>query len=345
MSTNLWLRKALPYRLTNSVPLFQARGLLGESSWEVHQELNKALNQRPARAPANNELSTYGFVDPFPPRAITLAEVNEEPTLEEAIDAPPLARLVRPINNGEFLVVCAEYQYRDLKTQVIKRELKLKTDKIEFEQQRKVYKKERDQLKDEIVQQLLPRAFVLARRTPAIIDTQRGVIWVGSGTAKAAEDLLSTLRECLGSLPIRPYQVKIAPSASFTDWVREGKCPQDFHLLDLALFEDTSEDGGKVGMIRQDLTGEATQMVVAEGKIATKIAIAYQDKVSFVVNDKLQFTSIRFEDLLADQAAQVGGDDAHGQLEASALITGRTLRDMLEELSLNLGGEEIPQGI
>ena len=52
MSTNLWLRKALPYRLTNSVPLFQARGLLGESSWEVHQELNKALNQRPARAPA-----------------------------------------------------------------------------------------------------------------------------------------------------------------------------------------------------------------------------------------------------------------------------------------------------
>lgn len=340
--SSLWMRKALPYRLTSPVPLFQAKGVLGEASWMVHQELNKALNQRPARTPASNELTTYGFVDPWPNRHATLAEINEDPTL---LDDQPLPQLVRPINNGEFLVVCAEYQYRDLKTQVIKRELKIKTDKIEFEQQRKVYKKERDQLKDEIVQELLPRAFVLARRTLAIIDTQSGLVWVGSGTAKAAEDLLSTLRECLGSLPIRPYQVKIAPSATFTDWVKHQKAGENFFLLDLALFEDTSEDGGKVGMVRQDLTSESTQLVVAEGKIATKIAIAYKDQVSFVVNDKLQFTAIRWEDLLQDQATQDGGDDMQGQLEASALIVGRGLRELITELAEQLGGEEIPQGI
>lgn len=339
---SLFFRKALPYRLTNEVPLFQSKGLLGQSSWEVHAELNKALNQKIARAPAPQELATYGFVDPWPNRPATLAEINEEPVFGEE---PPLPQLVRPINNGEFLVIQTQRQYRNLPSQVIKRELKLKTDKIEYEQGRKVYKKERDQIKDELVTALLPQAFVMVSNTVAIIDTQEQLIWVGAGSAKAAEDLLSTLRECLGSLPIRPYQVKIAPSATFTDWVKTQRAGEDFYLLDTALFEDVNEGGGKVGMIHQDLTGEVAEQVVAEGKIATKIALGYKDKISFVVNDKMQFTAMRWEDLLVDQAAAEGGEDIEGQMEASALIAGRGLRELLGDLALNMGGEEIPQGI
>lgn len=341
MST--WPKKALPYRLTNEVPLFQSKGLLGEASWTVQAELNKALAKHQARTPGPQELSTYGFVDPFPERVPTLADINEEPSFLDEDEIPP--QLVRSINNGEFLVVCAEQQYRDLKTSYVRRLLQQKVREIEWRESRKVYKKERDQLKDELVQSLLPQAFVLVRQTMAIIDPQAGLVWVATGTAKAAEDLLSTLRECLGSLPIRPYQVKIAPSATFTDWVKHQQAGEDFFLLDIALFEDTTEDGGKVGMVRQDLTGETAQQVVAEGKIATKIAIAYKDQLSFVVNDKLHFTSLRWEDLLVDQASNDGGEDMQGQMQASLLIVGRTLREMLEQLAEQLGGEEIPQGV
>lgn len=342
---SLWFNKALPYRLTQPVPLFQSRGALGESSYLVHAELNKALNQKVARAPGSQELSTYGFTDPWPRQNAFLSEINQDPGLEDALDGPPLQQLVRPINNGEFLVVCAEQQYRQLPGAVVRREVREQIDKIEFEQQRKVYKKERDQLKDEAVTRLLPQAFVMARRTYALIDTQADLIWVQASSAKAAEDLLSTLRECLGSLPVRPYMVKVAPSATFTDWVRNQHCGLGFHLLDSALFEDTHEDGGKVGMIRQDLTGEAARQVVAEGKIVTKVAAAWEDKVAFVVNDKVQFVKLRFEDLLQDQAAVDGGDDAGLQMQASALLLGRTLRDLLVALTEELGGEEIPQGI
>lgn len=77
--------------------------------------------------------------------------------------------------------------------------LKEKVDEIEAQQMRKVYKKERDQLKDEIVQTLLPRAFIRRSSTFAAIAPSLGLILVDSASAKKAEDLLSTLREALGS--------------------------------------------------------------------------------------------------------------------------------------------------
>src|SRR3546814_12059844 len=87
---------------------------------------------------------------------------------------------------------------------VVKDALKEKVDEIEAEQMRKVYKKERDQIKDEIIQAFLPRAVIRKSGTFAAIDAERGLILVNSASPKKAEDVLSTLREAIGSLPVRP---------------------------------------------------------------------------------------------------------------------------------------------
>src|SRR3546814_2641885 len=60
------------------------------------------------------------------------------------------------------------------------------------------------QIKDEIIQAFLPRAFIRKSGTFAAIDAERGLILVNSASPKKAEDLLSTLREAIGSLPVRP---------------------------------------------------------------------------------------------------------------------------------------------
>ena len=80
-------------------------------------------------------------------------------------------------------------------------------------------------MKDEIVQTLLPRAFIRRSSTFAAIAPSLGLILVDSASAKKAEDLLSTLREALGSLPVRPLSVKVAPTATLTDWVKTRKPP------------------------------------------------------------------------------------------------------------------------
>jgi len=306
----MWFRNLLVYRLTQDIP-FDA------------EALETALLAKPARSCASQELSTYGFIAPF----------------GKGPDAP----LVHA--SGDFLLIAARKEERILPGSVVRDALKDKVDEIEAEQMRKVYKKERDQLKDEIVQTFLPRAFIRKSATFAAIAPKQGLILVDSASAKRAEDLLSTLREAIGSLPVRPLTVKIAPSATLTDWVKVQQAAPDFHVLDECELRDTHEDGGVVRCKRQDLTSDEIQLHMSSGKQVTQLSLAWQDKLSFVLDDKLVVKRLRFEDLLQDQAEQDGGDDDLGQQDASFTLMMLTLVDFLPALFEALGGEEIPQGI
>lgn len=285
--------------------------------------LEAALQTKPAREPASQELSTYGFVAPF----------------GKGEDAP----LVH--DSYGFQMIAARQVEKIMPGNVIRDSLKARVAKIETEQGRKVYRKERDQLKDELIQAMLPRAFTRAKATFAAIDRKAGLIIVNTASPRTAEDLLSTLREVLGTLPVRPITVKLAPVATLTDWLTTKKPADDFFVLDECTLADTHEDGGTANLKRQDLTGEETQMHLTTGKVATKVSLAWQDKLSFVVDDKLGIKRLKFEDLLQDQAEQDGGDDALGQLDAAFVLMMLTFRDFIPALLEAFGGEEIPQGL
>ncbi|HLD67981.1 MAG TPA: recombination-associated protein RdgC [Pseudomonas sp.] len=306
----MWFRNLLVYRLTQDLP-FDA------------EALETALAAKPARPCASQELTTYGFVAPF----------------GKGEDAP-LVHI-----SQDFMLIAARKEDRILPGSVVRDALKEKVDEIEAEQMRKVYKKERDQLKDEIIQAFLPRAFIRRSSTFAAIAPKQGLILVNAASPKRAEDLLSTLREAVGSLPVRPLTVKIAPTATLTDWVKTQQAAEHFTVLDECELRDTQEDGGIIRCKRQDLTGDEIQLHLSSGKLVTQLSLAWQDKLSFVLDDKMIIKRLRFEDLLQDQAEQDGGDEALGQLDASFTLMMLTFGEFLPQLFEALGGEEIPQGI
>lgn len=130
-----------------------------------------------------------------------------------------------------------------------------------------------------------------------------------------------------------------------TDWVRTKKAPDNFFVLDQCELRDLNEDGGVVRCQRQDLTSDETQVHLDSGKIVTRLAVAWQDKLSFILDDKLVINRLKFEDLLQDEAQQNGGEEALGQLDASFTLMMLTLMEMLPQLWEALGGIETPQGI
>ncbi|MCC9009257.1 recombination-associated protein RdgC [Pseudomonas putida] len=306
----MWFKNLLTYRLTQEVPF-------------EPEALEAALASKPARPCASQELTTYGFVAPF----------------GKGEDAP----LVHV--SGEFLLIAARKEERILPSSVVNDAVKEKVEEIETEQMRKVYKKERDQIKDEIIQAFLPRAFIRRSMIFAAIAPRLGVILVNSASAKRAEDLLSTLREVMGSLPVRPATVKIAPTATMTDWVKSQQTAEGFYVLDECELRDTAEDGGIVRCKRQDLTGEEIQLHLSTGKVVTQLALAWQDKLSFILDDKMVIKRLKFEELLQEQAEQDGGDEAAQQFDASFLLMMMTFSEFLPVLFEALGGEEIPQGV
>ncbi|MCQ8210852.1 recombination-associated protein RdgC, partial [Cutibacterium acnes subsp. acnes] len=70
----------------------------------------------------------------------------------------------------DFFLISARKEERILPGSVVRDALKENVDEIEAQQMRKVYKKERDQIKDEIIQAFLPRAFIRKSGTFAAID-------------------------------------------------------------------------------------------------------------------------------------------------------------------------------
>jgi len=96
---------------------------------------------------------------------------------------------------------------------------------------------------------------------------------------------------------------------------------------------------------RQDLTSEEIQLHLSTGKVVTQLSLAWQDKLSFMLDDKMTVKRLKFEDLLQDQAEQDGGDEALGQLDASFTLMMLTFGEFLPALIEALGGEETPQGI
>ena len=191
----------------------------------------------------------------------------------------------------------------------------------------------------------VPRAFIRRSSTFAAIAPKQGLILVNSASPKRAEDLLSTLREVIGTLPVRPLTVKMSSTATMTEWVTTQKAADDFFVLDECELRDTHEDGGIVRCKRQDLTSEEIQLHLSTGKVVTQLSLAWQDKLSFVLDDKMVVKRLKFEDLLQDQAEQDGGDEALGQLDASFTLMMLTFGDFLPALVEALGGEETPQGI
>ncbi|MFK0343492.1 MULTISPECIES: recombination-associated protein RdgC [unclassified Pseudomonas] len=306
----MWFKNLLTYRLTQEVPF-------------EPEALEAALASKPARPCASQELTTYGFVAPF----------------GKGEDAP----LVHV--SGEYLLIAARKEERILPSSVVNDAVKEKVEEIETEQMRKVYKKERDQIKDEIIQAFLPRAFIRRSMIFAAIAPRLGVILVNSASAKRAEDLLSTLREVMGSLPVRPATVKIAPVATMTEWVKSQQAAEGFYVLDECELRDTAEDGGIVRCKRQDLTGEEIQLHLSTGKVVTQLALAWQDKLSFILDDKMVIKRLKFEELLQEQAEQDGGDEAAQQFDASFQLMMMTFAEFLPVLFEALGGEEIPQGV
>ena len=283
------------------------------------EALPNALAEKPARPCGSQELSTYGFVAP-------LGKGEEAPLLHAC---------------QGFLLLAARQEERMLPGSVVRDALQEKIEAIEAEQMRKVYKKEREQLKDEIVQEFLPRAFTRRKQIFAAIDPQAGLVFVNTSSHRQAEDLLSTLREVLGSLPVRPVNVKHDPRRALTQWVKERSVGHGLHLRDRAVLVDPHEDGGKIAATRQDLSSDEIQNHLAAGKLVTTLSLAWEDKLSFVIDDKLVIHRLTFEDLLYEQAEQDGGDDSNGQFDASFVLMMLTFREFVPALLEALGGEEI----
>ena len=183
--------------------------------------------------------------------------------------------------------LCLGGEDRLLPATVVHREWQEKIAKLEETKGHAIGKRMRTELKQETIDELMPRAFVNYSRLNAIINTKHGFIAIDTSSAKAAEALVSKLREALGSFPALPLQAEQAPRSILTQFLLGNDLPEQWMLGEECELQDPAEKGAIVKCLRHDLASEEVLAHLNAGKQVSRLGILFDANISFVLGEDL----------------------------------------------------------
>lgn len=301
----MWFKNLAIYRLTETFTL---------TPTELEEKL-QSLRFKPC---SSTEIFSYGWTSP-------LGRSSEQ--------------LIHQANG--VMMLCATKEEKVLPTSVINEMTADKINEKEDQEARKLSKKERSELKEQIIFELLPRAFSFSKRTFAYIDPKGGWLIVDAASAKKAEELISFLRKNLGSLPLVPVSTKEKPVSTMTQWLVQNSAPADVLIEDECELRAPEEAGGIIRCKRQDLAAPEIKIHLDTGKQVIKLAISWSDRLAFIVDENLSIKRLKFLDLIQDQVADTETGSAEEQFDVDFTIMSQELSSFLPRLLELFGGENI----
>lgn len=297
----MWFRNARPYKLP---------GRLGIDA----SELSQRLSRRPFQSCRPSQPVSTGWV----------AALSDEATdfVHKSCD---------------YWLIRLQREERLLPASVIRSEVNSRIQEIQAGQGRRVQRKERLDIVDEVTQDLMPRAFTKSQHLEALINDREGWVWVNTASAARAEELLSLLREGLGNLPVLIPDTQKSPVAVMSQWLLNGGLPEGLSLGGDVDLEDPQEEGGVVRVRGMYLASDEIRRHIESGKQAVRLALSWQDQVDFVVDKDLSLRRIRFSDELKSINEELH-EDVLARRDSDCLLMGETLSTLHTTISKMFGG-------
>ncbi|EKN4181129.1 recombination-associated protein RdgC [Yersinia ruckeri] len=237
------------------------------------------------------------------------------------------------------ILITLQCEKKDLPAPVIARELASKVERLEQEQHRKLKKTEKDSLKDEVIQTLLPRAFSKYATTSIWINAGAGLIIIDAASARKAENALALLRKTIGSLPVVPLTLNTPIELTLTEWVRSGAAPAGFVLQEEAELKAILEQGGILRSKHQDLVSDEIRGHIAAGKLVTKLALEWRERISFMLSDDGSLKKVKFSAVLLEQNDDIDREDYAQRFDADFILMTGEMAVLIAQLIGALGGE------
>ncbi len=247
---------------------------------------------------------------------------------------PPLGEQTRALShagNG-CSALCARRQERLLPAAVVGEALDERVADLETREARTIGRRERRQLREEVLLDMLPRAFTRSRQIHAYLDLVAGWMVVDAASEKGAEELVELLRETLGSFPVRPPRPRNPPVALMTRWVATGEIPDGLELGDACELRDPRDERALVRCSGQDLDGEEIATHLRAGKEVVKLALHWREQLEFLLQEDLSLRRLRFADTLLDEALEPDIEDEAARFDAEFAIMVLQLRELIAYL-------------
>lgn len=219
-----------------------------------------------------------------------------------------------------------------LPASVIEKHVQEKCDAIERDQGRKPGRKERRDLKEEARTDLLPQAFTKERSIWVWIDPATDILGMDTCTQAQADNIATMLVEHTKGLELGLLDTNTGPNAAMAHWLLEHEAPAGFSIDQECELKAWDESKAVVRYGRHPLDIEEVRQHIHAGKLPTKLAMTWDDRVSFVLDAALHLHKIELLEVEAESK------DADGFDADVAIFTGEMTK-MLPALIESLGGK------
>ena len=209
---------------------------------------------------------------------------------------------------------------------------------IEEQQGYKPGRKQTKEIKEQVTMELLPKAFVTQSDTNVWIDTKNGWFVIDASTANKSDEVLGLLAKTLTPFPVVPLHVEMSPGTAMTLWLSEDEAPAGFTIDQDTQLQSTGESRASVRYQRQTVDVDEARRHIQAGKQCTRLAMTWNDRVSFVLTENLDIKRVAPLDVLKEHQDAQAANEAE-QFEADFALMAGELARLLDDLVAALGGE------
>lgn len=236
-------------------------------------------------------------------------------------------------------LICFQVEEKILPSSYITRCAEAKAEEIAEAQGFKPGRKQMREIRENIEIDLLPRAFTRLSKSFVWIDNARG--WMAiEGTAARCDDVVAHLRRCLEMIPhlVLP-KTRLFPGTAMTQWLAAGEAPGLLSIDRDCELRAVTEEKAAVRYVKHNLDSDDVRGHIAAGKTATKVALTWNDRVSFTLTDGLELKKIALLDILKEDAERQA-ENGEELFAAEFAIYSGEIAQVIAEVIKACGGEE-----
>jgi len=238
--------------------------------------------------------------------------------------------------NGQFLLQLVT-EKKVLPAKVINQVAAARADEMEEQQGFRPGKKAMRDLKERVADELLPRAFPIRSAVLVWIDPVNGWLVVDASSPAKADGVVKLLLKAVDKMPLESLRVQRSPLAVMTGWLEADEAPYGFTIDQDATLRATGESRAQIGYKRHTLDPQDTRRHIAAGKQCTRLALTWNDRISFVLDESLAIKSVKPLDVLKENGTGVYDSDERFDSDF-ALMSGE-LAKLLADVVEAMGGE------
>lgn len=254
----------------------------------------------------------------------------------------PTGRLLYTVGSQQLIALGVEQKL--LPASVIRQVAADRAVELAAEQGHPVGRKQMRDLKLRVGEELRARALVKRRTTLAWIDRDNGWFIVDSASLARAEEVVETLRDTLGSFAVTGTDTERSPRAAMGAWLGMGQVGHQFGIDDDLELQAADQSRATIRYSRHAFDNAQVRSHLAGGFVATRLGLTWNNRVAFVLTDKLQVKRVEFLEMEESGEAEAQDDvDPLEQFEIDFALMSGELAKLLADLVDALGGPAAAQ--